>query len=96
MLRDDKQKGCSFLEEVKSDTRYLATIRYEEHHRDKHSSVQGIVYQRNGQEYKSLENAVFLTEDAFTGTECKAKAARHVEDVRQSIERQYFPLGPQK
>ena len=96
VLREDKDKGCSFFEEVKSDVSYTATIRYEEHCRNEHITVQGLVYRRNGREHKSLEDAVFLTEDTFTGKECKAIAAHYVERLKSSIQEQYFSPRKQK
>ena len=99
VLREDKDKGCSFFEEVKSDVSYTATIRYEEHRRNDYITVQGLVYKRNrrnDREHKSLEDAVFLTEDTFTGKECKANAAHYVERLKSSIQKQYFSPRKQK
>ena len=91
----DKSRGCSFLEEVRRNQKYSASIRYGEHLRDEQITVEGIVYRCNGKEHHTLEDALFLEKTEFKGSSegkpCRARAAGYAAELKRRITADYFP-----
>ena len=91
----DKFKGCSFLEEIRENERYVASIRYQEHLRDERITVEAVVYQRKGTtRHKSLEDALLLEVDEFNGSvdgkSCRTRAAEYAMQLKERIDTTYF------
>ena len=91
----DKFKGCSFLEEIRENERYVASIRYQEHLRDERITVEAVVYQRKGTtRHKSLEDALLLEKDEFNGSDegksCRVMAAEYALQLKERINTTYF------